>query len=345
MTRLPEALPHSRVPNPQNAPPIRWGILGPGWIAERFAYAIHRLTRSRVVAVGSRRLDTAERFAVTHRIERAYGSYAAVLEDADVDVVYVATPHNAHFLHASQAMAAGKHVLVEKPLALNANQAAELGGIAAAQRVFCMEALWTLFLPKFDVVRQLLDTHALGRVHTVIADHGEFFRPEHRIMRHDLAGGPLLDLGTYPVALAHWVLGPPASVFAAGEPAASGVNGQTAAVLGYAGGAQALLHTTLFSNTPTTMTIAGDGGTLVMDGPFFRPGRFTLESPDRSQSRTFSEPDTGYDGLAYEIAEVARAVTASETGSPIRPLEDTVATLAVIDEIRRQIGVTFNEEI
>jgi predicted dehydrogenase len=140
--------------------------------------------------------------------------------------VYVATEHTAHLTCARLALEGGKHTLVEKPIGLDTAQAAEISDLAATQGLFCAEALWTLFLPKFDVVRQILESGVLGDVHTVLADLGEHFGPGHRILRPELAGGPLLDLGTYPVSLATWVLGPPARVQASGQPHPAGVNGR-----------------------------------------------------------------------------------------------------------------------
>ena len=147
------------------------------------------------------------------------------------------------------ALDAGKHVLVEKPIGLNADQARRLADQAAAAGLFCMEALWTLFLPKFDVIRQLLADGVFGEVHTVHADHGEHFDPGHRILRADLAGGPMLDLGTYPVSFATWVLGAPSLVLASGQDHPAGVNGQAAMILADAVGNQSVLHTTC-SATP-----------------------------------------------------------------------------------------------
>jgi predicted dehydrogenase len=167
--------------------------MGPGWIAERFIDSIRRQTRQEVLAVASRDLARSTAFAAKQGIERSYGSYQELVTDSDLDVIYIATPHNAHYPCAELSLRAGRHTLVEKPIALNAQQAGELAGLAAKSGVFLMEALWTMFLPKFDVIRQLLEGGVLGQIHTVIADHGEYFTDDHRIMRHDLAGGPLLD--------------------------------------------------------------------------------------------------------------------------------------------------------
>jgi predicted dehydrogenase len=334
-------LPASRVPDPALAPAVRWGVIGTGWIAARFVDTITRLTRQRVEAVGSRTADTARDFAGRHGIPRPYGSYEDLVGDPAVDVVYVATPHTHHLAHARLALAAGKHVLVEKPIGLDAAQAREITDLAAERGLFCAEAMWMLYLPKFDVIRQVLDEGLLGEVHTVLADHGEWFAADHRIMRADLAGGPLLDLGTYPVALAGWAMGAPDGITARGQAAPNGINGQVSALLTYPAGGQALLHTTILSNTPMAATLAGSAGSLHLPGVFYRPGDFELTSADRSVRLRYEEPATGYDGLAYEAAEVARRISAGETTTPVRPPADAVATLATIDEFRRQIGIVF----
>jgi predicted dehydrogenase len=349
MTRatFPSALPRPRTPDPLAAPTLRWGVIGPGWIAERFVGSVQRNTAQQVVAVGSRTPARSAAFASGFGIDSAYGSYEELVGDPDVDVVYIATPHNAHFPCARLALEAGKHVLVEKPLALNAAQAEQLAELATAQGVFCMEALWTLFLPKFDVIRQLLADGALGEIRTVQADHGEHFAPGHRILRADLAGGPMLDLGTYPVSFATWVLGAPSRVLATGQPHPAGVNGQVSMILNDARANQAVLHTTVFSNTPTTGAIAGTAGTLTIPGPFYQPGPMTLTGvggAGQGASLTWDEPRIAHEALFFEAAEVARCVSAGMIESPLRPLADSIGTLAVIDEVRRQIGQIFDEE-
>jgi predicted dehydrogenase len=341
---LPSRMPASRVPDPMAAPALRWGVLGTGWIAERFVGALQRNTRQEVVAVGSRTAASAEGFADRTGVDRAHGSYADLVADPEVDVVYVATPHNLHRPHALLALDAGKHVLVEKPLALGAAEAEEIAARAAARGLFCMEALWTLFLPRYDVIRQLLDDGVLGDVRTVLADLGDWFPPDHRILRHDLAGGPLLDLGTYTVTLARWVLGDPQRVSAVGADAPSGVNGQVAAVFEHAGGRQSLMSVSILADTPNRAVVAGTRATLEVEGPFHFPGDLVLTAAGKGEVLRWAEPAVEHEALYYQAAEVARRIAAGETASPVRPLEESVATLRVIDEIRRQIGVTFAEE-
>jgi predicted dehydrogenase len=342
---FPSAFPASRLPDPMDAPTLRWGVLGTGWIAGRFTGSLGRNTRQQVVAVGSRSVGSAKDFAERVGIERAHGSYDDLVADPEVDVVYVATPHNFHHQHALLALDAGKHVLVEKPIALNAAEASEIAARAAERGVFCAEALWTFYLPSYDVIRQLLDDGVLGDVRTVLADHGEWFPDTHRILRHDLAGGALLDLGTYPLALASWVLGEPEQVLALGQDVPGGeVHGQVSAVLRHPGGTQSAINTTVMADTPNRAVVAGTAATLITDGPFFFPGDLTLTSAGKDSTIRYIEPAIGHDGLYVTAVEAARRITAGDTATPLRPLADSVATLRVVDEVRRQIGVTFLEE-
>lgn len=329
---LPSALPEARIPDPRTAPSLRWAVIGTGWIADRFVSSLQQHSSQQVVAVGSRTQDSARFFADQHRIAAAYGSYEELVADADVDVVYIATPHNAHLPAALLSLGVGKHTLVEKPVGASAQEARQIGAAAEAAGVFCMEAMWTAFLPKFDVIRQLLDSGALGEPLSVVADFGEWFAEGHRILKPELAGGPLLDLGTYLVAFALDVLGPVEATLATGQWIPSGVLGQVGALLTHRGGNASVLHTTLQSNTPTTAVIAGSDATLVIDGPFYQPGGFTLEATDGSSLRYDEEP-VAHQALHFQAAEVARRISDGETGSPLRPLAASIATLEVLDTI------------
>lgn len=335
---FPSALPEPRTPDPSAAPGLRWGVLGTGWIADRFTSAMHRHTAQRVVAVGSRTERTARAFAEQVGAARAHPSYDDLVADPDVDVVYVATPHHLHAEHALLAVEAGKHVLVEKPFALDAASAREVAAAAAARDVFCVEALWTLFLPRYDVVRQLLVDGVLGDLQTVLVDHGEWFPADHRIQRPDLAGGCLWDLGVYDLAVALWAAGPAASVTAVGTDAPTGVPGQTSMVLRHPGEAHALLSTTIFNDTPCSAVFSGSEATLSLPGPFWGPGPLELVEHGRGRRLAWDEPAVRHEALYFTAAEVARCVAAGERESPLRPLVDTVAMLEVLDEVRRQVG-------
>ena len=197
----------SRVPDPMVAPPARWGILGTGWIAHAFVDALRTGTRQVIAAVGSRDAERAAAFAAAHDIPRS-GTYADLVT-ADVDVVYVASPHSEHRDHALLALDAGKPVLVEKAFTRNAAEAREVVTAARERGLFCMEAMWSRFLPHYDIVRQLVQEGALGEIQTVSADHGQRLYPDgpRRLADPGLAGGALLDLGIYPVSFASMVLG------------------------------------------------------------------------------------------------------------------------------------------
>ena len=337
-------LPTPRVPDSLDAPSLRWGILGTGWIADQFTASLRRHTRQVVTAVGSRTQASADRAAAAFGAARAHASYEALVADPDVDVVYVATPHNHHLPHALLAIAAGKHVLVEKPVGLAAAEARAIGEAAAAAGVFCMEAMWTLFLPKLDVIRQVLAEGWIGAPSTVVCDMGEWFDADHRIMRADLAGGPLLDLGTYPVTLATWALGAPDQVAAVATPAPNGINGQLSVALGTPAGGTAALQCTILADTTEAACIAGPDGRIDIGRFFYRPGPFTVRLRSGEELH-WDEPAVDHDALHFEAAEVARRVTAGETGSPLRPWAETVATLDVMDRVRAATGLDFAEAV
>ena len=339
---LPDALPAPRRPSPSSVPSLRWGVLGTGWIASRFVASLQASTTQRVVSVGSRTQASADAFAATFSIERAFSPVDALLADPDVDVVYVATPHHLHRSGALAAVRAGKHVVVEKPIGLNAAEAQKISAAAAAAGVFCMEAMWTLFLPRFDVVRQVLDAGLLGDVQTVLADHGEHFDPPHRILDPAMAGGSLLDLGTYVTTLATWALGAASRVQAAGSMTATGVNGQAAMVLTHAGDATSVLHSTLLTRTPTSATIAGTTATLTLPGPFFMPGDVVVTAADGSRSVTWTDPEPiGHGALYHSALEAARCIGEGLRESPLHDAASVQANMSALDEVTRQLDITY----
>jgi predicted dehydrogenase len=335
-------LPAARTPEGRSAPALRWGIVGPGWVAQRFVAALQKNTRQIAYAVAGSALSKARAFGQQFSIPHAYGSTDELVRDNNVDVVYVATPHPTHYACALKAIQAGKHVLVEKPLAINAEQVRGLQEAAREHKVFLMEAMWTAFLPKFDVLQQVIDQGAIGEIRTIIADHGEYFEQNHRIMRPELAGGTLMDLGSYPVALATKFLGAPEQVLASGQTAPTGVNGQASIVLKHKNGNQSSLHTTLFSHTPGTAVIAGTEGYIFLEGMFYAPGNFHIFNNDK-QKISYEEPRFSYDQLYHQAAHLAFCVADGLTESPIRPLADSLLTLQTLDEVRRELGIVFND--
>ena len=339
-----QTMPISRVPNPMDAPRLRWGIMGPGWIADLFTRSIQAHTRQVITAVGSRSLERSQVFSTRHGIPRAYGSYEELAAADDVDVVYIATPHNFHHAAAVIALAAGKHVLIEKPIALNAAEARDISDRAQQAGLFAAEALWSFFLPKFDVVRQVIESGMLGELTSVITEYGEHYDPSNRIFDPALAGGPLLDLGTYPLALITTLLGKPKEVKAIGTDHDTGVNGQISAIMSFPSGAQATVNTQLNNFTPTNAILVGRSATLTFDSMFNRPGAFTVRFPDGRELRYDEPVGSHFEGLHFQAAAVARGISTGARIAAERTLSESITTMDVADEIRRQLGIIYPGE-
>ncbi len=313
--------------------PTRWGILGTGGIARTFAGDLAQTDSGIVAAVGSRRQESADRFADAFGIAGRHVGYESLVADPDVDVVYVATPHPMHRDDAILALEAGKPVLVEKPFAMNAAEGREIVAVARREGLFAMEAMWTRFLPHVAVIRGWLAEGILGEIVTVSADHGQWFPedPRFRLFAPELGGGALLDLGVYPVSFASMVLGPPSRIVSLSEPAFTGVDAQTSMLFGYESGAQAVLSCTLRAKSPTTASIVGTEGRIEIEGDFYAPAAVTL-IPRQGVSTTIgSEPRIG--GLRHEADEVARRLAAGELESPLMPLDETVSVLETMDTV------------
>lgn len=341
---FPRMLPTSRVPDPMQAPALRWAILGPGWIARQFVQSLQANTRQEVVAVGSRALERAQDFAADYQIATAVGSYEELVALDNVDIVYIATPHPSHCEHALLSMDAGKHVLIEKPIAINAAQARLIEAKAAETGLFCAEALWTLFQPKWDVLRQIIDDGIIGELRSVHSIYGEYFTDDHRIFDATLAGGPLLDLGTYPVAYVTSLLGAAETVAAAGVPDPRGVNGQLGATMIHPGGTMSTVATTIHGWPRNEIIVIGSTGTVTVEAMHNAPGPLTVMSADRSVTLLHDEPHGDHiAGLHFQAAEAARQIAAGNTQTPVRPLSDSISLMEAMDEMRRQVGISFAE--
>jgi predicted dehydrogenase len=324
---------------------IRWGILGAGGIAASFAGDLQLLTGHQLAAVGSRHQDTAGDFAGRFAIPHAFASYDELVADPDVDIVYVATPHPFHAHDALLALNAGKHVLVEKPFAMNAVEATQVIDVARDRGLFLMEAMWTRFLPHMRRIREILTAQTLGEIRTVTADHGQRFLPPNltsRLYAPELGGGALLDLGIYPVSFASYVMGTPATITAVSDPTETGVDAQTSVLLQYQGGAHAVLTTTLGARTPNVASITGTQGRIEIDQIWYQPSTFTMHTLSGSVQR-FEEPRIGQ-GLRYQAAHVGELLRAGQTQSPIMPLDETLSIMSTMDEVRRQIGLRYPTE-
>jgi predicted dehydrogenase len=323
---------------------IRWGILGTGGIAAKFARDLRLLPDAQLVAVGSRAQATADSFAGEWGASRGYPSYAELVADPEVDAVYVSSPHPMHREDALLAIEAGKAVLCEKPFTINAAEAREVVAAARARGVFVMEAMWTRFLPHMVKVREVIASGVLGEVRAVYADHGQWFAedPAFRLFAPELGGGALLDLGVYPISFASMVLGTPARVTAVSTPAFTGVDAQTSMIFEYDGGAQALLTCILEARSTVRAAVVGTAGRIEIDWVWYQPATFRVITRD-GETTEYDEPCEPR-GMQHEAAEVARCLRAGLLESPTMPVDETVSIMATMDEVRRQIGLRYPGE-
>lgn len=327
---------------PPDDRPIRWGILATGSIAHAFARDLALLPGCEIVAVGSRTQASADAFGDEFGVPHRHASYQALVSDPDVDAVYVSTPHPGHHDATLLAINAGKAVLVEKPFAMNAAQAREMINAARGQGTFLMEAMWTRSLPHIARVREILAAGTLGDVAYLTAEHGQWFAQDRqsRLFAPELGGGALLDLGIYPVSFASLVLGGPARITAVSDPAFTGVDATTSMIFQYDSGAHAVLTTTLRAASGNPAAIYGTAARIEIDGWFYTPTTFRVIARDGTELERFDQPYTGR-GLRAQAAEVGRCLRAGLHESPLLPLDETYAIMQTMDEVRRQIGLTY----
>jgi len=332
--------------DPAPAPSLRWGLLGPGGIAASFVDAAHRHSQQRFVNVASGSSpQRAEAFAQAHGVAKASASYQEVLTDPRVEAVYIATTHDTHAELALLAIAAGKHVLVEKPITVTQAQAQQVADAARAAGVLAMEAMWTRYLPQSDVLRQLLERGDIGEVRLVTADFGfpAPFDATHRLWAPGQAGGALLDAGIYPVSFVSSVLGAPTSVHTVGTLAPTGVDEQATVTLGYEQ-AQGVAFTSLRSASPTRACVIGSQGRIDIDGPFLAPSGLSVTLgagfPASAQSAHWSGRNgpQGAAALCYEADAAARYIREGLLESPIHPLDEVIGVVGILEQAREQLG-------
>ncbi|MFG2358582.1 Gfo/Idh/MocA family protein [Streptomyces sp. NPDC048521] len=326
---------------------VRWGILATGGIAAAFAADLVDLPDAEIVAVASRRPESARAFAERFGVERAYGDWESLAADADVDVVYVATPHAAHRAAAGLCLEAGRHVLCEKPFTLNLREAEELVAVAREHDRFLMEAMWMYCNPLVRRLKALVDDGAIGQVRTVQADFGLAgpFPSAHRLRDPALGGGALLDLGVYPVSFAQLLLGEPDEIAARAVLSPEGVDLQTGALLSWESGALASVHCSIVGGTGGTASVTGSLGRIDVPSGFFHPERFVLHRDGKDPEEFTADPADGpRTSLRHEAEEVMRALRAGEKESPVVPLDGTLAVMRTLDAIRDRVGVRYPSE-
>lgn len=320
---------------------LRWGILATGGIARAFAtdLSMHGFT---IHAVGSRSARAADSFAADFGIPNAYGSYEELVADPQVDIVYVATPNSCHAANAKLALQAGKHVLIEKPMTINAREAREIVALAADSNLLVMEAMWTRFLPHMVRIHEILNEGTLGDVSSFIADHTQVLasNPEHRINALELGGGALLDLGVYPISFASQMFGTPATIHALASFKDTGVDAQVAVQLEYPGGRIASLFAASTVCGPNTATILGTDGRIEIDSVWYMPTSFTVYNNDNRATEAFESEVIGR-GMQFEAMEAEQLIRDGRIASKILAPEESIEIMRTMDAVRQSIGLRF----
>jgi predicted dehydrogenase len=336
------------MPDPFKVTSLRWGIVGPGEIADRFVSSVQRFTGQRIVAVASRKFDRASAFAKKHEIAKVFGSYDELFADTEIDAVYVSTRQHAHKEPVIAAITAGKHVLVEKPIASTREDAHAIFEAAMLANVLVMEALWSLYLPQSYIVRQLIADEALGNIRFVQADLGQDQSKALRMWQPD-GGGASHDMGVYPLSFIRSITqASPTTLTAAGSLSELGIDVELNMFLRYQNGATALASCSMLSNTRTAAWVDGRLGSLEVVAPFPVPTTLNLLTPDFNPKVVASWTDPseiqGHDGLCYQATAFADFVERGLTDSPIRSLDDAVKDIKLLTDARHQIGAYYPGE-
>lgn len=320
---------------------FRWGLIGPGRIAHNFARGLAVVSDSRLEAVASRDPARGAEFAAQYGGARVHASYQALIADPAVDAIYIATPHSFHAETIRACLEAGKPVLCEKPLTVNAAQADALFALARARGVFLMEALWTRFLPVYSEVRAWLEAGRIGEVRLLASSFG-FKAPrnmEDRLLNPQLAGGALLDIGVYNLSISQWVLGRnPESFSATGYVGETGVDEQLAATLDYGHGLMSQFHCTIRTDTANDFHIYGSEGSIRIHPMFW--GATTATLRNAAEETTLERPHRA-SGFEYQIEEAQRCIRAGLLESSTIPHADTLATIKLMDALRGHMGQRY----
>ncbi len=300
---------------------IRWGLIGLGSISRKFATGLSYLNDAEVYAVASRSQEKADAFGAEFAASKCYGSYEALANDPAVDVVYIGTPHTYHLPHTLLCLNAGKHVLCEKPFAVNRAQAQSMVDCARANKRFLMDAFWTRFFPGMIKLRQLLADKVIGDVMLLQADFG--FRlnqimPEHRLFNPELAGGALLDVGVYCLQLASMVYGKqPSEILSLGTLGTTDVDELSATIFKYSDYELATIATSIRLSTPQEARVMGSKGYISLPN-WWHPSEMTIALAGQApESLTFENEGNGFN---YEAAAVGNCIRAGLLECDVMPL-------------------------
>lgn len=322
----------------------RWGILSTGNIAKAFAKGLAAVEDAELVAVGSRSQEKADQFGNEFKVPHRHASYEALASDKDVDVIYVATPHTLHMEDTLLCLKHGKAVLCEKPFAINTAQARKMIAFARKKKIFLMEAMWTHYFPAMAKVRELIASGAIGEVRLMRADFcfRSGLNPEGRLFNPHLGGGALLDVGVYTIALAHMVFGrDPERTMGMTHLGETRVDEQSAMILGYKGGAMAVLTCAVRTTTPHEAIVYGTDGWIKIPALFWQPDKIVLSKGGKEEEITFPRLGNGY---SYEAVEVGRCLREGKLESDTMPHAKTLSIMKTMDALRKQWKLKYPGE-
>lgn len=317
---------------------INWGIIGLGNIAEQFARDLALVPEANLYAVASRSLEKATEFASSFSATKGYGDYESLINDDNVDIIYIATPHDSHASLSILALNNKKHVLCEKPVAINYFEASQMIAASRENNCFFMEAFWTRFNPSFVDVFLKIKAGDLGAIQFINADFGFIMQdPKGRLTDVNLGGGSLLDMGVYPLFLAYMILGKPEKVMASSLFFDTGADKQTSIILQYPN-AQAVLQSSFVSRTNMQATISGEKGRIVMDENWHETQSYSVFQ-DEVETK-FVLPTKGK-GFTYEIEECHQCITANKIESQVWSHQNSLDLITIADQVRGQAGIVY----
>ena len=321
---------------------IKWGILAPGNIAGKFAKDLQLVDDGEIVAVGSRSLERAETFCKSYPNAKAYGSYDAFAADPNVDIVYIASPHTYHHRHTILCLEAGKHVLVEKPFAMDKEEAEEMIALARKKGLFLMEAFWTRFLPVTENILKYINEGKLGPLKYIQADFGfnAKFNSSSRLYNMTLGGGALLDVGVYPIFLANLLLGKPDELKAMTSKSPTGSDTTTNILMSWNSGATASLSCSVNTDTPTEALICGSSSLIKIHPRWHESKSFEFRSHFSEEPEQIIFDDEGK-GYKHEIREVHACIKAGHTESGKWSLDKTLDQIEIVDAVRNLIDLKY----
>ncbi len=319
---------------------IKWGIIGCGNIAHKFAADLSIIEDAELYAVASRSIEKAKAFQIKHSAKKSYSSYDQLMADEKIDIVYIATPHISHAALSIKAMEHNKHVLCEKPLAINKEETIDILATSKRNHKFFMEALWTRFNPSFVAIKKLIDDGVIGDVKYINADFS--FKTDKplssRVLNLELGGGAILDIGIYPAFLTYSLLGIPDEILAKSIfHDITKCDMQTSMIFHYPY-AQAVLYSSFASKSEMTAKISGTDGQIHIPDPWHVPQGFSLIKNDKKEY--FDLPTTGI-GFSYEIMECHHCIRENQIESKIWSHQNSLELITILDKVREQVGLKY----